>query len=43
MEENKKKKRPRKHRYYGEDYSILHERREKKDYVPIADRHIDGA
>lgn len=43
MEETKRKRRRRKHRFYGEDYSILRERKEKKDYVPIADRHIDGA
>lgn len=44
MENEAKKRRRKRHRaFYGEDYSIIRERKERKEYIPIADRHIDGA
>ena len=40
-----RRKRRRKHSYKtGEDIDILNEKKDKdKNYVPICDRHIDGA
>ena len=42
-----KRQRRRRRRRYGEDYSIIRDRENgssrKKEYIPIADRHIDGA
>lgn len=37
-------KRRKRRKKYGDDYRIVYEKREQKDeYIPIADRHIDGA
>ena len=38
------KRRKKRRSKYGEDYKIISEKRERKEeYIPIADRHIDGA
>lgn len=38
-----KRQRRRRKRKYGEDYSIIKDKEYKKEHIPIADRHIDGA
>ena len=46
MDEVKKRRKRRHRRMTGEDIDMFREReqeRRKKDYVPICDRHIDGA
>ena len=46
MEEVKKRRKRRHRRMTGEDIHMFREREHdnrKKDYVPICDRHIDGA
>lgn len=38
------KRRKKRRSKYGDDYKIVYEKREQKEeYIPIADRHIDGA
>ncbi|MEE0085361.1 MAG: hypothetical protein UE068_14145 [Paludibacteraceae bacterium] len=37
-------KRRKRKKHYGDDYKIIKEKREREEkYIPIADRHIDGA
>lgn len=46
MEEERKRRKRRHRRLTGEDIDMFHEReheQRKKEYVPICDRHIDGA
>ena len=46
MEEIKRRRKRRSRYYTGEDIDMFHEKEHdnrKKEYVPICDRHIDGA
>lgn len=46
MSEEVKKQKPRRNKYrYGDDFCIIRERRRenRKEEIPICDRHIDGA
>lgn len=46
MSEEIKKQKPRRNKYrYGDDFGILREKRRenKREELPICDRHIDGA
>lgn len=41
---NTGKRRKKRRNRYGDDYEIIKEREQRdKKYIPIADRHIDGA